>query len=283
MPGTRVHGPELDELASWLATMPDGVVLSHRSAAAVWGLWIPAFAAVEVTSPAGDRGSRYTTSVQRRIVVAHRRLLSADDVTCHHGLPVTTLGRTWADLSTVLDIYDLVAAGDSALRAGASIEDLAGQVAGMWRVRGVRKARRAVAVLNEASRSRPESRIRAAITLAGLPEPKVNLPIYDRFGQWLAEPDLHYLEAKLALEYYGEDHADFSRMRRDSVRLIDMQREDWTTRVYTAPHAFQRLDDVVAEVRGLLLARAPQLLTADRLRAGRVTTSDDQRRRIRRL
>jgi hypothetical protein len=277
-----INPPSVSELAEALARMPIDTVLSHRSAAQVWGLWIPRFDDIEITSPATARGSRYTTSVQRRSVLAHRRITAPEDVTLHRGLPVTSLERTWLDLAALLDVHDVVAAGDSALRAGADASLLATRAARQHRLRGTRLARATVGMLDARSRSRPESRIRAAIVLAGLPKPRVNEPIYDEHGQWLAEPDLHYREARVALEYMGADHAELDQLRKDSIRLLDQQRVDWAIRTYTAPHAYRRLYEVVDDVTVLLSRRAPQLLTA-RYLAHRVTDSRDQRRRIRRL
>ena len=102
--------------------------------------------------------------------------------------------------------------------------------------------------------------------LAGLPLPEVNQPIYDEHGQWLAEPDLHYKAARLAIEYNGSDHATLDRMRKDATRTLDLLRADWLVRVYTAVDAFRRLEAVVADTRGILARRAPQLLTAVRYR-----------------
>lgn len=274
--------PAIDELAAHLASMPDDTVFSYRTAAQIWGLWIPSFAGIEVTTPATARGSRYTTSVQRLSVIAHRRLLPPGAVSEHKGLPVTSREQTWVDLASALDVYDLIAAGDRALQVGADHEQLIERVAALRRTRGAVRARQAVHHLNRRSRSRPESRIRGGIVLAGLPEPRVNEAIFDRFGQWLAEPDLHYLEARLALEYNGADHAKLPRMRKDSVRMLDVQRADWEVRTYTAPHAYGRLHEVVTDVYDLLRTRAPELLTGAQL-ARRVTYLGDQRRRNRRL
>jgi hypothetical protein len=272
----------VDSLADVLASLPEDAVLSHRTAAALWGLWIAPFDRIEVTSPAGDRGSRYTTSVQRRSIVAHRRVVAPHHVTSHCGLPVTTLSRTWLDLAPLGDIHDLVAAGDSALRAGASVAELEKLVAEARRLRGLVRARVAVTVLDERSRSRPESRIRSALVLAGLPRPRVNEPIHDEHHGWLAEPDLHYREARLALEYNGADHAGVDQMRKDATRLLDLQRAGWEVRTYTAVQAFRRIDEVVTDVRRLLRRRAPQLLAATALDR-RVTYLGDQRRKRRRL
>ena len=230
--------PSLVELAEALSALSAGTVFSGRSAAQVWGIWIPRFCQVEVTTPAGTRGSRYTTSVQRRTVVAHRRILSDDDVVLHRGLPVTSLERTWLDLAAVLDGYDLVAAGDSALRAGAQHAVLCERVAQQRRLRGTRVARRAVVHLDARSRSRPE--------------------------------------------YNGAEHEQAARIRKDPIRLLDQQREDWEVRTYTAPHAYGRLHEVVDDVTTLLARRAPELLTAQYL-GSRVTDFDSERRQIRRL
>lgn len=265
----RRRPPDVGELAAAVARIAPSAVLSHRSAAQLWGLWIPQFTGVEVTTPAGIRGSPYTTSVQRRDVVAHRRITPPADITELHGLPVTTLERTWLDLSALLGIHDLIAAGDAALRSGASADELAERVARAHRLRGIARARRAVPLLDGRSRSRPESRIRAAIRLAGLPAPRVNRAIYDEHGQWLGEPDLHYEEARLAIEYNGAGHASERKMRKDSVRTLDFQRAAWKVLVYTAPHAFERLDEVVSDVYAELLGRAPHLLVSARL-AGRL-------------
>jgi hypothetical protein len=255
-----------ERYATALDSMPEGTVLSHRSAAAVWDLWLPPFAEVEVTSPAGSRGSRYTTSVQRNMVVAHRRVLPPEDVTVQHGLPVTGLARTWLDLAAILDVYDLVAAGDRALQIGANHSELAERVVRQRRLRGTRRGRAAAPLLHAGSRSRPESRIRAALLLAGLPMPEVNQPIFDAHGQWLAEPDLHYKAARLAIEYNGGDHATLERMRKDATRTLDLLRADWLVRIYTAVDAFRRLNEVVTDTRQILARRAPELLVAARFR-----------------
>lgn len=251
--------------------MPAETVLSHRSAAQLWGLWIPPFTGIEVCTPATARGGAYTTSVQRDRVVAHRHKLPEEQVTTRFGQRVSTLEQTWVHLAPLLDTYDLIAAGDRVLALGGSAEALAELVASSARARGIANARQALPHLDGRSRSRPESRIRGAIVLAGLPKPEVNRAIHDEHGQWLAEPDLHYKEAKLAFEYNGKDHAEFEQMTKDSIRAIDLDREGWKVRVYTSPYAFRRIDDVGPDVLRLLTERAPAMITrAARLRVTRM-------------
>jgi hypothetical protein len=76
-------------MAAVLACAPDGV-LSHHSAAALWGL------------PVRDNGLTRVTATHRRRragIVIHRATLAHEDVTVHRGIRVTTVARTLADLA----------------------------------------------------------------------------------------------------------------------------------------------------------------------------------------
>lgn len=175
------------------------------------------------------------------------------------GVAVTTIARTWRDLAEDLSVPDLAAVGDSALRAGVSAEELAGIVARGRRVPGIVRARTTVGLLDGRSRSRPESHLRLAV--AGLRLPfAVNEAIYRDAGGWLAEPDLALVEAKLALEYQGSDHADAARMRRDMTRFADMRSEGWLVLAYGPAEVFGRPWQVTSEVRAAVHHRAPALL-----------------------
>lgn len=91
--GHRVVSRQGRWMAAVLAMGP-GAVLSHRSAAALWGLRTTARARVEVTVP-GPRRSRPALEV-------HRARLAADEVTLERGIPVTTASRTLLDLAAVV-------------------------------------------------------------------------------------------------------------------------------------------------------------------------------------
>jgi very-short-patch-repair endonuclease len=97
---TRQHGV----VARPLACGP-GVVLSHRSAAALWelGRWQQP---IEVTA---------RTCHRHKGVLVHRsRTLTREDVTRHYGIPVTTPGRTLSNLARVLDLPSLTRAANDA-------------------------------------------------------------------------------------------------------------------------------------------------------------------------
>jgi hypothetical protein len=90
--GYRVVSREARWMAAVLFAGP-GAVLSHRSAAALWGMREPSSRAIEVTTP---RKSRSRGSIQR-----HFAVLPADEVTERRGIPVTTVPRTLFDLAAV--------------------------------------------------------------------------------------------------------------------------------------------------------------------------------------
>jgi hypothetical protein len=239
----------------------DETVIASITAARIHGLWLPHYPdEIHVATAQPDRAARAMTRTQRPEFRAHRRMLTAADRTVVKGLPVTSLARTWVDLGAVLELPDLVAAGDSALRAGASLDELAEAVRRSAHLRGVRRAHAALPLLDARSRSRPESHLRVAATAADLPRFEVNIPIYRDEGGWLAEPDLSLAEAKIALEYQGKDHADLDRMRNDITRRTDMRRDRWLVLEYGPAQVFGRPWQIAPELRVEIRGRAPHLL-----------------------
>jgi hypothetical protein len=251
----------LARLAALLAALPPRTVFSGSTAAALHELEIPPSAAIDVTVGAHRRPPSHTTGPRRPELVTHRRILCADEVTEVRGLPVTSVSRTWCDLAEVLSLGDLVAAGDSAIRLGrVTPEQLAAAIRRRRSHRGVRAARQAVSLLDGRARSRPESRLRVVIALAGLPPPAVNVAILDDTGGWLAEPDLSYREARLGIEYQGSGHAEPRQYRRDVARHMDLHRAGWEILYYTADQVFGHPEVIARDVRSALRQRAPDLL-----------------------
>jgi very-short-patch-repair endonuclease len=78
-------------VAAVLSRAP-GAVLSHRSAAALWGIRDHFGGLIDVTSPSKAKS--------RGAIRAHRAVLPTDEVTVEDGIPVTTVPRTILDLAT---------------------------------------------------------------------------------------------------------------------------------------------------------------------------------------
>ena len=90
--GHSVISKEGRWMAAVLASGP-GAVLSHRTAAALWGIRWPSGGPIDVTVPHRSRSSGH--------IRRHLASLPADEVTTRYGIPVTTVPRTIFDLATV--------------------------------------------------------------------------------------------------------------------------------------------------------------------------------------
>ena len=78
-------------MAALLACGPEAV-LSHFSAAALWGIQADRGAPIELSVP-------LAVCRHRRAIVVHRRSIGAEEVTTHRGIPVTTPACTLIDLA----------------------------------------------------------------------------------------------------------------------------------------------------------------------------------------
>lgn len=177
----------------------DGSYASHHTAGLLWGGVVPDDPDVHVTSP----GAR----AKRAGIVGHRAK-QEQAVTTLWGIRLTTPEQTFRDLAQVLDLVDLVVFGDSLVKKQrCTPEDLVAMAA-RAKGPGAATCRAAAAYVRKGVDSPMESRLRMLIVLAGLPEPKVDHRIYDRWGQLVFRFDLTYLGFGLIIEYDGRQHAD---------------------------------------------------------------------------
>jgi predicted transcriptional regulator of viral defense system len=99
----------LSQRGRWMAAVlacGAGAVLSHRSAAALWGIRPTSRPSVEVTTARRLHA--------RPGLHPHRAVLPADEVTVHDGIPTTTSARTLLDLAAVVPRRTLERALDEA-------------------------------------------------------------------------------------------------------------------------------------------------------------------------
>jgi very-short-patch-repair endonuclease len=88
----------------------EGATLSHRSAAALWGLMRPGRRQIDVTSRHGRSG--------RPGIALHRGRLDDEDRVERDGIPVTSLSRTLLDLAEVIEESRWDRAAEEAERLG---------------------------------------------------------------------------------------------------------------------------------------------------------------------
>lgn len=186
------HVPATRESAWHAAVLAlgDGAVLSHTSAAVLWGI-VPRTAIVELTVP--------TTAghVKRDGIVVHRQRLPREHVTTHRGVPVTTPIRTLLDYAAVAPLNALFRAFEQAqVHLHIPPAPIAAEVIARPRARGNGKLRKVLsgAVDPADVRSVLELRFLRMCAAHGLPRPQVNV----RMGEWT--PDFYWPEWGLIVE-----------------------------------------------------------------------------------
>lgn len=243
-----------DDLASRFAavllTAPPGAVLSHLSAAEVWGLRIPSRGRgderVHVTVPPESQAESRT---DRRL---YRLGLAPEDVVRRWSMPVTTPARTWRDLSAVLEPPALLAVSDQLLNGLASRRELAEELDRRPSGRGCARARRVLPVADPRAESPMESVLRWLLHEAGLPAPELQYAVRDAAGRLLARADLAWPDQRVVVEFDGEVH------RERDVFVTDVRRQNrlvaagWTVLRFTSADVLGRPGDVVAEIRRAL-------------------------------
>ena len=141
--GVRTAAATEDSLHEQLRSLAavTGAIVSHTSAAVLWGFPLPAalerLATIHLTSPPGTR------SVRRKGVVGHQQALDPEEITAGRRLVCTSPLRTWFDLAGILGLDDLVIAGDFLLRRRnplATIDALDAFLAGKRGKPGYRRA-----------------------------------------------------------------------------------------------------------------------------------------------
>jgi very-short-patch-repair endonuclease len=176
---------------------------------------------------------------------------------------LTTPERTWCDLARTLRLADLVAVGDYLIRWSnplTSRDRLAKAVDTQKGQRGVKNLRTALTLLNERAESPKESILRVQLILGGLPEPEVNVDVFDSFGQFVARADLLFRAHHLILEYEGLQHLfDPAQWQRDIERTRKLEDEGWRViRVTKADLANPR--DLIVRINTHIRTRAGRLV-----------------------
>ncbi|MGH2840833.1 MAG: DUF559 domain-containing protein [Solirubrobacteraceae bacterium] len=254
----RVHrgvfavGPlPLGEYGMWMAAVlacGPGALLSHRSAAALWGV-----------RPDSRRMTDVTTSRQARrrdgITVQRTRTLAEADTDTVRGIPCTSLARTLLDLAEVVDRRALERALDRAEQLGLldmrAIEDV---LARNPTRRGARRLRRALADHYGGStitKNEIEELFLQICRQAGLPQPEVNV--------WLAIPgeewqvDFLWRRERLVVETDGrKTHGTRQAFERDRRRDQRLMVEGWRVVRFTWRQITREPEAVAATLRGLL-------------------------------
>lgn len=213
--------------AAWLWSRRRGIV-AGRSASALHGAkWVDHQAPAQLLyehrrPPAGIR----TWSDQ----------IAEDELQLVSGVPTTTPARTAFDIACRNSVGNAVAAVDALARATrfnvADAQVLANRYKGH---RNVRRARRALTLIDAGAESPRETWLRLLLIDAGYPRPQTQIPVYGEYGELVALLDLGWEDVKIALEYEGDHHrTDRRQFHRDIARYEALPDLGWITVRVTA-------------------------------------------------
>jgi hypothetical protein len=249
--------PRWRDHAAVLACGPEAL-LSHRSAADLWGIRRTSSARVEVTVPRGRRGPR-------GITVHRSRLTHPEDRTAVDAIAVTSPARTLVDLADVLSQPALERAiNEAELLRLFDLSAVQRVVERLPNRRGRERLQRALDIYRPCAaftRSRGERAFLSLCRQYGLPEPRANL--------WVAgqEVDMAWPDAGLIVEIDGgavhrTTRAFYEDRRRDrALAARGFQVVRVTERDLEEPAA------LAAEMKGLHGRRRRELEAVDRLAA----------------
>ncbi len=231
---------ELEAAARALASASAGAWISHVTAARLHSQLLPPWLAdcdeLHLSKP------RHLPEVRRRGVTGHTVIAFDGEIASADGICLSTRSRTWLDLATRLNLYELVCMGDELIRQPrphfegrsdpyATLEELRAMVARHPNLQGVVRARQALDLMRVGADSGPETLLRLAITDAGLPEPELQLPLRPGAGP-SPTADLGYRRRRLAIQYDGGHHLLEDRILSDRRRDKSFKAAGWTVLIF---------------------------------------------------
>jgi hypothetical protein len=231
-----------------LLTVPSPSFASHASAARVDGVPIPVLPDEHVT------------------VLRQRDRRSRPGIVCHYartarvrtvdGIRLSSAPQMFCELAALLPLVEVVVAGDWLVRnRRASRPALVDAAAGRTGS-GAALARVATRYVRASVDSPMETRLRMLLVLAGLPEPRINVPLRDPSGAVIRRYDLSYPSVKVAIEYDGREHIDREQQwEADLARREAGENEGWRILVVTSRGIYGEPERTLRRVHTLLRER----------------------------
>jgi very-short-patch-repair endonuclease len=235
-------------MAAVLASGP-GTVLSHRSAAALWGIRPNGRTRIDVTVPHRSRTSD--------LICRHVSRVPEDERVVKEGIPVTSVPRTTYDLAATHDLETVVAMIRESeylnLTDRLSLPHLLGRYPTK---RGSRNVRLALERLKEEpigrKRSKLEERFAPFLRRYDLPMP--------RFNDWILlgakryQADCHWPHLQLIVELDGwQGHSSRSAFQDDRARDRALKVAGYSVIHLTWNQLDDEPEEIASDLRSLLL------------------------------
>ncbi|PWJ27375.1 hypothetical protein ATK17_3570 [Branchiibius hedensis] len=202
----RDRGPR--DLTFWLAAdrlaLPRDAAVSYQTGLKLHG------------APIDDNLRHWTTTqpvrVEMKGAVLHRRQMEA--VCDIDDLPVLLPLRCLLDAALIVSPLTLIRAGDALL---ATKKITLADLQGLNSAYGVQRLRTWSRWMRRGVESPRESSTRVIFALGGLPEPVLNLPVYDSDGCFIGRPDFLWQKFGVTAEYDGWYHERDAKQRHADI------------------------------------------------------------------
>ncbi|CDO91033.1 hypothetical protein AWC29_14515 [Mycobacterium triplex] len=206
--------------AAWLWSRRRAVIAGHSASALHGAKWVDDRAAAQLLYQHRRPPPGIHTWLDR---------VAGDEIQLVEGMSVTTPSRTAFDLACRNPIGRAVAAIDALARATrldtAQVELLAERYKGH---RNIRRARRALKLVDAGAESPRETWLRLLLINAGYPRPRTQIPVYGQYGELVAVLDMGWEDINLAVEYEGDHHrTDRRQFNRDIARYEALSDLGW--------------------------------------------------------
>ena len=228
---------------------PEGAVVSHSTAASLFGLQIPLVAEDPRVHLTVAPPTRARHRADRRI---HVSAVPASQIQRRAGVALTSPGRTWLDLAAQLPPGALLAITDQMLMRNYPRTAFDRVLASTPPVRGKRTARAVLAIAHPLAGSPMESVLRWMLHEAGLPAPVLQHVVRDDDGQFLGQVDLAWPDRRVLVEFDGNVHRERRVFVHDLRRQNDLVLAGWTVLRFTSADVLGRPWRVLATIRSAL-------------------------------
>ena len=227
--------------AAVLACGP-GAVLSHGSAASLWGIYDRWWAPFEVI---------VETARRRPGIRAHRAALTGSDIRRHLGIRVTSPARTILDIAPRLTDKALTrAVNDQRIARRLKLDHLAELIARLPRHRGASRVRPLIETPTGPTRSEFEDAFVAFAERFGLPRPEMNARVAGY------EVDALFREQRVIVELDGyEFHGTRQSFEKDRERDATTLAAGFRTIRITWERLTQAADKEAERIKAILAAR----------------------------
>ncbi len=249
----------LREAARALSAASPGGWISHGTAARIHGLVLPPWLSdsneLHLSKP------RELPQLRRKGITPHNVSTRPGEVEFIEEMWISTRARTWLDLARVLPLRDLICLGDQLIRIPrpefegrsdpfTTLKKLRGMVESHKNLQGIVRARQALELMRVGADSPPETLMRLAMADANLPEPALQLKLWD--GRNSPSADAGYRPQRIALQYDGAHHLDEIQRRKDQHRDKAFRSAGWTVLTFTESDLNDGFRDAVRRIKTAL-------------------------------